>query len=82
MRWDQISEIIKQPYSVLVEFHSYKTKYFLYSGTKYYEITARQFERLCYTGTLQPNYTISTKNGIEERLYKSKKSLYNYDTCK
>lgn len=72
MRWDQIAEIIKQPYSVLIEIYITKTKYFLFQNKVHYEISAAQFERIQYTNTLNPNYTVSTPNGIEERLYKSK----------
>lgn len=72
MRWDQIAEIIKQPYSVLIEIYITKTKYFLFQNKAHYEISVAQFKRILQTNTLNTNYTVSTLNGIEERLYKSK----------
>lgn len=72
MRWTTITEIIAQPYEILVELYPTKTRYFLIQNHTDYSITAKQFNNIMLTDTLNPNYTICTDKGIEERLYKSK----------
>ena len=72
MRWTTITEIIAQPYEVLVELYPTKTKYFLIQNRTDYSITAKQFNHILLTNTLNPNYTVCMDKGIEERLYKSR----------
>ena len=72
MRWTTITEIIAQPYAVLVELYPTKTKYFIIQNRTDYSITAKQFNHILLTNTLNPNYTVCMDKGIEERLYRSK----------
>jgi hypothetical protein len=72
MRWTTITEIIAKPYEILVELYPTKTKYFIIQNRTDYNITAKQFNHIMLTNTLNPNYTTCTDKGIEERLYKSK----------
>jgi hypothetical protein len=72
MRWTTITEIITQPYEVLVELYPTKTRYFLIQNHTDYSITVKQFNRILQTDTLNQNYTVCLDKGIEERLYKSK----------
>ena len=74
MRWTTITEIIAQPYEMLVELYPTKTKYFLIQNRTDYSITTKQFNRILLTETIDPNYTVCMDKGIEERLYKSKQS--------
>ena len=73
MRWDVIAQIISKPYEVLVEIYPTKMKYFLMQNNVDYSITAKQFERIQITNTLNPVYRICKDKGIEERTYYSKK---------
>lgn len=72
MRWTDIVTIISKPYEVLVEQYPTRRKYFLIQNKTDYFLSGSQFNHILQTGTLNPNYTVSTLNGIEERLYKSK----------
>ena len=72
MRWTTITEIIAKPYEILVELYPTKTKYFIIQNRTDYNITAKQFNHILLTNTLNPNYTVCTDKGIEEHLYKSK----------
>ena len=72
MRWTKIVTMISKPYEILEERYSTRSKYFLIQNKTDYFISDSQFNRILQTNTLNPNYTVSTLNGIEERLYKSK----------
>jgi hypothetical protein len=73
MRWDAIAKIIEEPYSVLTEIYPTRIKYFLIQNNTDYTITAKQFERIWRTNTLNTTYKVRTDRGIEERTYYSKK---------
>ena len=72
MRWTTITEIIAKPYEILEERYPTRSKYFLIQNKTDYFLSESQFNRIIHTNTLNPDYTVSTLNGIEERLYKSK----------
>ena len=72
MRWTDIVTIISQPYEVLEERYPTRSKYFLIQNKTDYFLSESQFNRIMQTNTLNSDYTVSTLNGIEERLYKSK----------
>lgn len=72
MRWTEIVTMISKPYAVLEERYPTRSKYFLIQNKTDYFISDSQFKRIMQTNTLNSDYTVSTLNGIEERLYKSK----------
>lgn len=72
MRWTEIVTMISQPYAILEERYPTRSKYFLIHNKTDYFISDSQFKRIIQTNTLNSDYTVSTLNGIEERLYKSK----------
>ena len=72
MRWTDVVTMISQPYEVLEERYPTRSKYFLIQNKTDYFLSETQFNRIMQTDTLNLNYTVSTLNGIEERLYKSK----------
>lgn len=72
MRWTNIVAMISKPYEILEERYPTRSKYFLIQNKTDYFLSESQFNRIMQTDTLNSNYTVSTLNGIEERLYKSK----------
>ena len=72
MRWTEIVTMLSQPYEILEERYPTRSKYFLIQNKTDYFISDSQFKRILQTNTLNSDYTVSTLNGIEERLYKSK----------
>lgn len=72
MRWDAIEAIIVKSYEILVEQYTTRKKYFLIQDNIDYVISAKQFERIQQTGTLQTIYTTRNINGITEYRYYSK----------
>ena len=72
MRWNELAELIKQPYSVLVEIHKSKTKYFLIQNNTYLNLSVTQYNSIIHTGTLDMHPEITFNNSITEYLYKSK----------
>lgn len=74
MRWDSIEKLIQQPFSILVEYHTAKPKYFLIQNNTTYSISAVQFERikLAVPLVIDETYVRNFESSVEMQMYKSK----------
>ena len=74
MRWDQIQQLIQQPFCVLVEYHTAKPKYFLIQNNTTYSVSAVQFERikLAVPLVIDETYVRNFESSVEMQMYKSR----------